>query len=138
MTGEWPSGRLRLHWLWIAVGAVLMLWGVYLALEPNPELRLDFPDGDKLLHALGFACLMGWWGNVFATRRARSIAAFGCLAYGVLIEGLQWLNPPRTADGFDVLADGCGIAIALLLLRTPLARVLTRAEHALRAGRGAG
>ena len=111
-----------------------MLWGVYLALEPNPELRLDFANGDKLLHALGFACLMGWWGNVFAARRARVVAALGCAAYGVLIEGLQWLNPPRTADGFDVLADLCGIVVALLLLRTPLARVLTRVERTLRAG----
>ena len=113
-----------------------MVWGVYLALEPDPELRLDFANGDKLLHALGFACLMGWWGNVFATRRARSIAALGALAYGVLIEVLQWLNPPRTADVLDVLADICGIVIALLLLRTPLARVLARVERALRAGPG--
>ncbi len=106
-----------------------MLWGLYLALEPDPELRLDFANGDKLLHALGFACLMGWWGNVFAARRARYAAALGCLAYGVLVEGLQWLNPPRSADGFDVLADACGIAVALLLLRTPLAGVLGRVER---------
>ena len=72
---------------------------------------------------------MGWWGNVFVARRARITAALGCLAYGVLIEGLQWLNPPRTADGLDVLADVCGIAIALLLLRTPLAGVLARVER---------
>ncbi len=127
--GAWPSGRLRLHWLWIAAGSMLMLWGLYQALEPDPALRLDFPNGDKLLHALGFACLMGWWGNVFVARRARITAALGCLAYGVLIEGLQWLNPPRTADGLDVLADVCGIAIALLLLRTPLAGVLARVER---------
>ena len=126
--GAWPSGRLRLHWLWIAAGSMLMLWGLYQALEPDPALRLDFPNGDKL-HALGFACLMGWWGNVFVARRARITAALGCLAYGVLIEGLQWLNPPRTADGLDVLADVCGIAIALLLLRTPLAGVLARVER---------
>jgi VanZ family protein len=134
--GGWPSGRLRLHWLWIAAGSMLMLWGLYQALEPNPALRLDFTNGDKVLHALGFACLMGWWGNVFVARRARITAALGCLAYGVLIEGLQWLNPPRTADGLDVLADVCGIVAALLLLRTPLAGVLARVERVLRAGHG--
>jgi VanZ family protein len=132
----WPSGRLHLHWLWVAAGTVLMLWGVYLALEPNPELRLDFANGDKVLHALGFACLMGWWGNVFVARRARIVAALGCLAYGALIEGLQWLNPPRTADVLDVLADVCGIGVALLLLRTPLAGVLARVERTLHAEHG--
>lgn len=131
--GGWPSGRLQWHWLWVAVGSVLMLWGLYLALEPDPALHLDFANGDKLLHALGFACVMGWWGNVFAASRARGIAALGCLAYGMLIEGLQWLDPPRTADGLDVLADACGIAIGLLLLRTPLADVLVRVERRLRA-----
>ncbi len=131
----WTSRRLQLRRLWIAVGAALMLWGLYLALEPDPDLRLDFANGDKLLHALGFACMMGWWGNVFAAPRARGIAAVGCLAYGVLIEGLQWLNPPRTADGLDVVADACGIAIALLLLRTPLSGLLARLERALQRSR---
>lgn len=129
------TGRLRLHWLWVAIGAAFMAWGVYLALESNPDLQLDFAHGDKVLHLLGFAVLMGWWGNVFATPRARRIAAAGCLAYGLLVEGLQWLYPPRTADAMDVLADGCGIAMALLLLRTPLAGVLARVEQALRTGR---
>lgn len=123
------SGRLRLHWLWIALGALLMLWGLYQALASDPSLHLDFPGGDKLLHVLGSVCLMGWWGNVFAGRRARNVAALGCLAYGVLIEGLQWLDPPRTADGLDVLADAGGIAVALLLLRTPLAGVLAHVER---------
>ena len=131
---SWP---LRMHWLWIALGAVLMCWGLYLALEPDPELRLDFAYGDKLLHALGFAGLMGWWGNVFSSHRARGVAALCCLAYGVLIEGLQWLNPPRTDDILDVLADVCGIAIALLLLRTtPLADVLAHVERVLLARHG--
>jgi VanZ family protein len=126
---EWPSGRLRLHWLWIAAGAMFMLWGLSQALESDPALHLDFFGGDKLLHVLGSACLMGWWGNVFAGRRARAMAALGCLAYGVLIETLQWLDPPRTADALDLLADTGGIAVALVLLHTPLAGVLAWVER---------
>ena len=38
------------------------------------------------------------------------------------------MTPPRDADPLDVLADALGIALALLLLRTPLARVLASGE----------
>ncbi len=124
------SGRLRMQFFWIVIGVALMAWGLIIALQPDPELQLSFDGGDKLLHALGFACLMGWWGNVFPGRQARWIAACGCLAYGVLVEVLQWFNPPRTADALDVLADAVGIALGLLLLRTPLGRLLARLERA--------
>ena len=99
-----------------------------MALTPDPDITLSFPYGDKLLHAITFICLMGWWGNVYRARRPRCWAVLGCLAFGIFIEFAQWLDPPRDADALDVLADGVGILIALLLLRTPLSRVLERVE----------
>ncbi|HEY8682748.1 MAG TPA: VanZ family protein [Rhodanobacter sp.] len=113
-----------------------MAWTLWMALRPDPGLALDFPCGDKLLHAFTFTCLMGWWGNVYRSRRARGWAALGCLAFGIFIEFAQWLCPPRDADAFDVLADGIGILIALPLLRPPLASVLARVERGLMRWRG--
>jgi len=120
--------RLRWHRSWVALGAAIMAWTLWMALRPDPGITLAVPEGDKLLHAFTFTCLMGWWGNVYASRRARAMAALGCLAFGIFIEFAQWLDPPRDADPFDVLADAVGIGLALLLLRTPLARVLVRVE----------
>ena len=122
------SGRLRRHRAWVALGGAIMLWVLWMALTPDPGIALDVPYGDKLLHAITFTCLMGWWGNVYRDRRARGWVALGCLAFGVFIEFAQWLDPPRDADALDVLADGVGIVIALLLLRTPLASVLASVE----------
>jgi hypothetical protein len=122
------SGRLRWHRAWVALGGAIMLWVLWMALRPDPGITLDVPYGDKLLHATTFTCLMGWWGNVYRERRARGWAALGCLAFGVFIEFAQWLDPPRDADALDVLADGVGIVIALLLLRTSLASVLASVE----------
>jgi len=122
------SGRLRWHRAWVALGGAIMLWVLWMALSPDPGIALDFPYGDKLLHATTFTCLMGWWGNVYRARRARGWAALCCLAFGVFIEFAQWLDPPRDADALDVLADGAGIVIALLLLRTSLASVLANVE----------
>ncbi|HEY8587315.1 MAG TPA: VanZ family protein [Rhodanobacter sp.] len=106
----------------------IMVGVLWLALRPDPGFSLAFPDADKLLHAATFTGLMGWWGNVYMQRRARAWAAAGCLAFGIVIELAQWLSPPRDADPVDVLADGLGILLALLLLRTPLANVLASLE----------
>jgi len=110
------------------IGFIIMAWTLWMALRPDPTITLDIYDGDKMMHAFTFCCLMGWWGNVFHARRARGLAALGCLAFGVLIEILQWLMPPRDADALDVLADAIGIMLGLLLLHTPLARALRRFE----------
>ncbi|MDW2983033.1 MAG: VanZ family protein [Rhodanobacter sp.] len=120
--------RLRWHRAWSVLGGAIMLWVLWMALTPDPGITLAFPYGDKLLHAATFTCLMGWWGNVYSERRSRSWAALGCLAFGIFIEFAQWLDPPRDADALDVLADGVGIVIALLLLRTSLASVLASVE----------
>jgi VanZ family protein len=125
---EQPSGRLRWHTAWVVLGALIMGWTLWMALTPDPDITLAFPYGDKLLHAITFMCLMGWWGNVYRERRPRIRAALACLAFGIFIEFAQWLDPPRDADAFDVLADGIGILIALLLLRTPLASTLASGE----------
>lgn len=124
---EGPA-HLRWHRRWVALGLAIMAWTLWMALRPDPGITLAVPEGDKLLHAVTFTCLMGWWGNVYASRGARARAALGCLAFGVFIEFAQWLDPPRDADAFDVLADAVGIGVAWLLLRTPLARVLARVE----------
>jgi hypothetical protein len=122
------SGRLRWHAVWVSLGVLIMLWILWMALTPDPGITLAFPYGDKLLHATTFCCLMGWWGNVYRGRRPRGWAALGCLAFGIFIEFAQWLDPPRDADAWDVFADGTGILMALLLLRTRLASVLAAVE----------
>jgi hypothetical protein len=123
-----------LHWrpVWIVLGALIMGWILWMALTPDPGISLPFAYGDKLLHAITFTCLMGWWGNIYHARRPRAWAALGCLAFGVFIELAQWFDPPRDADILDVLADSIGIFIALLLLRTPLSQVLAGVEALLR------
>lgn len=123
-----PIQRLHWHTAWVVVGGLIMGWTVWMALTPDPDITLPFAYGDKLLHTTTFACLMGWWGNVYRQRRPRVWAALACLAFGIFIELAQWFDPPRDADAFDVLADGIGILIALLLLRTPLASVLASVE----------
>jgi hypothetical protein len=128
--------RLRWHRSWVALGGAIMLFVIWMALTPDPSITLSFTYGDKLLHASTFCGLTGWWGNVYRSRRARGWIVLGCLVFGVFIEFAQWLDPPRDASAWDVAADVLGILLALLLLRTPLARVLAGIEASFERRRG--
>jgi VanZ family protein len=118
---------------WLALGAALMLAVAALALLPAARqlnaLALALPQGDKLLHVLAFAALMGWWGNLYHRPRQRLGVAVACLLFGLLIECAQWPHDPEDASVWDLVADALGLALGALLLRTPLAGVLGRAER---------
>ncbi|WP_424682029.1 VanZ family protein [Frateuria sp. YIM B11624] len=118
---------------WVALGAVLMAAVAALALLPAARqlnaMALALPQGDKLLHVLAFAMLMGWWGNLYHRARQRLGVAAACLVFGLLIECAQWPHDPEDASVWDLAADALGLALGALLLRTPLAGVLACAER---------
>lgn len=98
---------------WWRLVLIVMLGLVsWLALAPKPPPELS-TGWDKLNHLLAFAALAVV--SVMAFARARWRIAAGLLAYGGLIEVLQSFTPTRVAEPVDLLADGLGIAIGLLL-----------------------
>ncbi|MBB4131232.1 VanZ family protein [Xanthomonas sp. 3075] len=128
-----PFHRPRL-WvgLWIAaIGVVIAV-----CLGPPPEFPELPSNSDKGEHFLTFALLC--WGAVqlFATRRALLLAAFGLVLLGIGIEIAQGaFTTNRSADPFDALADTLGILAGLCLARTRLRFVMLRMDQRLFARR---
>ncbi|MGN2253928.1 VanZ family protein [Frateuria sp. GZRe12] len=124
---------LRWHRGWVVLGVLLMVAVAAIALLPATRhltaMALALPAGDKLLHMLAFAALMGWWGNLYHRPRPRLGVAAACLLFGLLIELAQWPHNPEDASVWDLAADALGLALGALLLRTPMAGVLVRIEH---------
>ncbi|WP_296597707.1 VanZ family protein [Phenylobacterium sp.] len=91
--------------------AVLIL--LVLCLTPSKDLP-DPGTGDRFEHmAAWFVLTLA--GLVLAPRRRLAIPAFA-LAYGVLIEILQWITPfGRHPDPADFVADSVGVAVACLV-----------------------
>lgn len=102
------------HW-WRAVLALLLALITWLALTPAPPPEAGLL-WDKLNHFAAFASLAvaGFMGF----QRRWVPVGLGLLAYGGLIEVLQSFTPNRAAEWVDLLADGIGIGLGLVLAAT--------------------
>lgn len=104
------------RWLWGPVGLQL---AIIFAASSIPYLR-EIPGGisDKSGHSIGYAMLAGLLLRALAGGRLagvtwkRGIAAIVLATlYGVSDEFHQLFVPGRSADPYDVLADGVGATI---------------------------
>jgi VanZ family protein len=116
----WVPVRLARAALVVAAAAIMVL-----ALISMPQMPM-VPSWDKLNHWLAFFTLTLLADHAYPRQPFWRRLALWVLAYGVLIECIQWFTPNREADVLDILADGIGIVIygALrsvldLLLRRP-------------------
>ncbi len=103
----WMTILRRRMMFWVAMLAVLVL-----SLMPV-GVPVPTTGWDKTNHLLGFAvlALLGCW----AYPRRTAAVLLGLLAYGGLIEILQFMTPHRYAEWADLLADGLGIVIGALV-----------------------
>lgn len=126
-----PSPALKLRFLWLAIGYALVMLVVYLSLTSTPLQGPDIPYQDKFFHALAYFTLMAWFAQIYHDRFQRNMIALVFVFMGLAMEYLQSLDPQRTAEVADFLANSTGILIAFLLTRTAFKNVLVRFEQML-------
>lgn len=127
MTGGLRALRFRAAWLWIGrIGVALI---VLLSLVRMPDVGVYVPEGDKLGHVLAYACVMGWYALLCATRGALAWRALALLALGIALEFAQARTGYRSFDLRDMYADALGIALGAALWFTPLNQSLVRVER---------
>ena len=113
-------------WFWLGVGFALFgtVWALVphsLSLVPpsglfewlrnqNEILRILLAD-DKIDHIVGFALLMGWFCQLYESRRERARVMAALLAQAACIEIMQGFTTWRTAEIGDWLAGGVGIGL---------------------------
>jgi len=122
------SPGLRYARLWQAIGLALVLTVITASLVSIAPV-LPLRGGDKLHHLAAYATLMYWWGMVQPSRRMTWIVALVVL--GVSLEFAQSLVPNRFMEWQDALANAIGVALALLLLRTPASVLVSRLDRQL-------
>jgi hypothetical protein len=91
-----------------------------------------FVSVDKWLHGAIFVFLAVWFAGQYRPASYWRIA-IGLIAFGVLTEFCQRLVTYRSADWFDLVADGIGIGIGLVIAMAGLGGWSLRVEEWLQA-----
>lgn len=123
-----PLRRPRL-WLGLWIAAIVGLIVVCLvpldSLPPLPE------NSDKVEHLLGYFLLAAAAVQLFGSRRALSLAAFGLVALGIGVEIAQGFTAYRSSDPVDALANTLGVLLGMVTVLTPWRDLLLRIEKRL-------
>lgn len=108
-----PQPKLRLGWLWWAIGYVLVVLTIYESLEAHPT-PIPGVTSDKFEHFMGYFLLTTWFCG--CARRAKYwLVALGLLALGGGMEiGQGIMAIGREADWFDMLANSAGVAAGVI------------------------
>ncbi len=107
--------------LWPVVALVLTLAWASGYDQSGPDV-VDVPFFDKIAHFFVFG-LMGtlWFRYLSGGKRTVSkivMALVLTLAYGVIDEWIQSMNPHRSSDSLDWVADASGALTAILVYRS--------------------
>lgn len=119
--------RLRHHHAWSAIGWGFVALVVYLSLMRAPsEIGPKFFDAG---HLVAYAWLMLWFGQIHRPTNVRLAIGVLLCVLGIAIEFAQGLTGYRTFDHADMIMNALGVAVGLLLARTPLQNILEGLER---------
>ena len=117
------NNNLKLKPLWLVIGYLLIAFVVFETLTTSP-VGIDVPFGDKYMHTVGYFILMGWFVQIYQSRKMRIFWGVFFITMGVSLEFLQELGGVRYFEVNDMLANGLGVVIAWLLSNTAFAKSL--------------
>jgi glycopeptide antibiotics resistance protein len=118
---------LRYPRLWVTLGWIFVMAAVIVCLLPGCSVALPTYN-DKLMHALGYIALVLWFTGIYPRTRYLVIATLLFLM-GVAVEFLQeWMHAGRQRDMNDVVANGAGIVIGIVLSLTVLGGWMQKVE----------
>ena len=124
--------ELKLRFLWIATGYMLVALVLFLSLTSNPiDTGMRFPYEDKLYHAFAYFTLMFWFSQIYHDSSQRKMIAVMLIFMGIMLEYLQSFDPKRTAEFGDMVANTSGVVLGFLLALSGAKNILLKIEKVL-------
>jgi len=120
--------HLHFKRLWLAVGLFLVSGVTLASVISIPKEVSSLVFNDKLTHVAVYACLMGWFAQIFRHDLTRLIFVVLLSALGVGIEFIQAATPTRQFEVLDMVANTSGVVLAWALAYTWVGTVLWRFE----------
>lgn len=108
------------------IGAIFFgsIWNI-------PSEIKHFMLHDKFMHVTAYACLMGWFAQIFRHDLTRLALVIVFVSMGILIEVLQSMTATRQFEVLDMIANTSGVVLAWALAYTWVGTLLTRFENLL-------
>ena len=123
------TDHLRYARLWTWLGVFLIVCVVVLSLIDPPQSVKAFLLQDKMVHAIVYAGLMGWFAQIFRQHSVRLLLVGVFIGIGVGVEYLQALVPSRHFDLLDMLANTFGVVLAWALAYTWMGQIFVWFER---------
>lgn len=126
--GLWHIRHLRYKRVWLLMGLLLVSGVTYASVANVPAQVSSLVYNDKLTHVAVYACLMGWFSQIFKHDLTRIIFVVVLVAMGIGIEFIQAATPTRKFEVLDMVANTCGVILAWALAYTWVGTILWRFE----------
>ena len=124
--------ELKLRFLWIATGYMLVALVLFLSLTSNPiDTGMRFLYQDKLYHAFAYFTLMFWFSQIYHDSFQRKMIAVMLILMGIMLEYLQSFDPKRFAEIGDMVANTSGVVLGFLLALSGAKNILLKIEKVL-------
>lgn len=107
---RWQIASLVILFLVLAMALMPAIW----FWDDKLKALLVFRGVDKWLHGVTFLALSVWFCGLYPRGSYWRIGV-GLLAFGLMIEACQRMLSYRSAEWFDVAADGAGIIVGLVI-----------------------
>lgn len=118
------ADHLRYARLWLWLGILMIATVIFLSLINPPKAAVSFLSKDKLVHCFAYACLMGWFTQIFRRHLARFLFFVFFTAIGIGVEFIQGILPTREFDILDMVANTSGVLLAWGLSYTWVGNIL--------------
>jgi len=123
--------HLRFTRTWLLVGVLLVCIVMLLSVISVPIPVKAIMLQDKIMHMCVYACLMGWFAQIFRhdLTRLLFVALFVCM--GIAMEFIQGMVPAREFEVLDMVANTSGVLLAWALAYTWVGDLLVQIESRL-------
>ena len=123
--------KLKFPNVWLGFGILLVLVVIAASLMPHPPHVGHFKNSDKAGHFVAYLAMTFWFGQIYARNLQRLSVALAFAVLGIVLECLQRLSGYRVFEYADMAANAAGVLCALIVLQTPVCKVLTVVERSL-------
>ena len=125
---------LVLRRLWLKIGYLLVVCVIILTLIPDPYYTLGIDDlfenlSDKAQHLFAYAMMMGWFVQIYHSKKSRLFLATSFILMGVVLEFLQGLGQTRMFEVADMVANSIGVLLAWSVGYTRCSNILLYFER---------